>query len=177
MSAWKLLPLWLYDHSTHFCNVVCAAVANGGGADNWVTRDPTCQTQRAACSVRLGGAFSYTIRTAANRSYRLRFTFSEVWWTAAGQRVFDVMVNGAAMLTNVDPYALAGAKFTPVVREVTLTATSNTMVVSLQPRADNAALAALEVSHHLHTGHCMKQSPELAAAMWLRAANLLAKAT
>lgn len=122
-----------------------AAVANGGAADNWVTKDPACSTQKAACSVRFGGAFSYTIRTAAGRSYRLRFTFSEVWWEAAGQRVFDVMVDGAAVLTNVDPFALAGAKFTPVVREVTLAATGPTMVVSLQARADNAALAALEV--------------------------------
>lgn len=123
-----------------------AAVATGGGADDWTARDPACATQRAACSVRFGGAFSYTIRTVAGRSYRLRLTFAEVWWEAAGQRVFDVLVNGAVVLPGVDPYALVGAKFTPVVREVTLTATGANLVVSLQARADNAALAALEVS-------------------------------
>ena len=123
-----------------------AAVATGGGADDWTARDPACATQRAACSVRFGGAFSYTVRTVAGRSYRLRLTFTEVWWAAAGQRVFDVLVNGAVVLTGVDPYALAGAKFTPVVREVTLTAAGANLVVSLQARADNAALAALEVS-------------------------------
>lgn len=73
-------------------------------------------------------------------------TSPQVWWAAANQRLFDVSVNGAVVLANVDPYALAGAKFTAVMREVTLTATSNTLVVSLQGKVDNAALAALEVS-------------------------------
>lgn len=122
------------------------AVAAGGGADNWVLRDPLCQTQRAACSVRFGGAFSFTIPTAAGRSYRLRFTFSEVWWNAAGLRLFDVLVDGATVLAGVDPFDLAGGKFSPVVREVTHTAAGADMVVSLQSRVDNAALSSLEVS-------------------------------
>jgi hypothetical protein len=125
--------------------VTAGAVAAGGGVDNWVGRDPACQSQRAACSIRYGGAFSYTIMTAAGRSYRLRFTFSEVWWAATGQRLFDVSVNGVTVLAGVDPYALAGAKFTPVVREVTLTAAGANMVVSLQARTDTAAVASLEV--------------------------------
>jgi len=125
--------------------VFSAAVATGGAVDNWVGNDAACQSQRAACSIRYGGAFSYSINTAAGRSYRLRFTFSEVWWTAAGQRLFDVMVDGATVLAGIDPFALAGAKFTPVVREVTLTAVGANMVVSFQARQDNAALAALEV--------------------------------
>jgi hypothetical protein len=72
-------------------------------------------------------------------------SLSQVWWTAANQRLFDVSVNSAVVLANVDPFALAGAKFTPVMREVTVTATGNTLVVSLQSKVDNAALAALEV--------------------------------
>lgn len=126
-----------------FCTAV--AVATGGGIDNWVGRDPACQSQRAACSIRYGGAFSYTITTAPGRSYRLRFTFSEVWWAAAGQRLFDVLVNGVTVLAGVDPYELAGARFTPVVREVTLTAAGANMVISLQGRMDTAAISSLEV--------------------------------
>jgi hypothetical protein len=79
-------------------------------------------------------------------------TVLQVWWNAANQRLFDVSVNGAVVLPNVDPYALAGAKFTAVIREVTRTATGTTMVVSLQAKMDNAALAALEVSRHYK--HC-----------------------
>lgn len=125
--------------------IACAAVAAGGGVDNWVGRDPACTTQRAACSIRFGGLFSYTIRTVAGRSYRLHLTFSEVWWTQVGQRSLDVLVDGAVVLTGVDPFALAGAKFTAVVRELDRTATGANMVVSLQARVDNAALASLEV--------------------------------
>jgi hypothetical protein len=72
-----------------------------------------------------------------------------------------VLVNGAAVLTNVDPYAFAGAKFTPVVREVTVTATGPTMVVSMRTRLDNAALAALEVS----ASHMCKQKSHKKAAL------------
>lgn len=56
-----------------------------------------------------------------------------------------MLVDGAVVLTGVDPYALAGGKFTAVVRELTRTAAGANMVVSLQARVDNAALASLEV--------------------------------
>jgi hypothetical protein len=105
--------------------------------------------------VRFGGAFSYSLRTVAGRSYTLRFTFAEVWWAAAGQRVFSVLVDGATVLPNIDPYALAGAKFVPVVLEVTVTAAGATTVVSLQARADNAALAALVVRAHATLTHAL----------------------
>lgn len=58
--------------------LLSAAVAAGGAVDDWVGRDPACGNQRAACSIRFGGALSYTIQTVVGRSYRLRLTFSEV---------------------------------------------------------------------------------------------------
>jgi hypothetical protein len=114
-------------------------------ADDWTGRDPACQSQRAACSVRFGGAFSYSVQVTPGRSFLLRLTFAEVFWAAAGQRLFGVSVDGVTVLANVDPFAFAGAKFTPAVRLVTVTASGPAMVISLQAQADNAALAALEV--------------------------------
>lgn len=144
MSVEDVCKLLLIDHDAD-----AAAVATGGAVDNWVGRDAACQSQRTACSIRFGGAFSYTINTVAGRSYVVRFTFAEVWWAAAGQRQFNVLVDGFTVLSAVDPFALAGgAKFVPVVRQLTKIAAGSTMVINLQARVDNAALAALEVSLH-----------------------------
>jgi hypothetical protein len=79
-------------------------------------------------------------------SYTLRFAFSEVWWTTAGSRRFDVLVGGARVLTGVDAFEAANAKFVGITREVNVTAASSSLAVSLVPTADNAITAALEVS-------------------------------
>jgi hypothetical protein len=47
------------------------------------------------------GDFSYTI-PIANGSYVLRLRFAEIAYSAKGQRVFTVKVNGSAVLTNFD---------------------------------------------------------------------------
>jgi hypothetical protein len=97
--------------------------------------------------VRFGGSFSYSIPTTPGHTYALRFTFSEVWWTADGSRALDVRVNGVTVLAGVDPFALAGARFTPGVRNATVVAGAGAgMTVSFATIRDNAILAALEVS-------------------------------
>jgi hypothetical protein len=87
------------------------------------------------------------VPTTPGHTYTLRFTFSEVWWTAAGSRVLDVRVNGATVLAGADPFAIAGARFTPGVQEVTVVAGAGAgMTVSFVTVIDNATLSALEVS-------------------------------
>jgi hypothetical protein len=96
--------------------------------------------------VRYGGAFSYTIATTPGNHYTVRLTFAEVYWTAPGQRLMDVLVNGALQLAGVDPFALAGGQFVPVTREFNVTATGASFVLGFQARTDSAAVAAVEVS-------------------------------
>ena len=43
-------------------------------------------------------------------SYQVTLKFAETYWTAAGKRVFNVLVNGTTVLTNFDIYAAAGAQ-------------------------------------------------------------------
>jgi hypothetical protein len=96
--------------------------------------------------VRVGGSFSYSVPTTPGHTYLLRFTFVEVWWTTAARRLFDVRVNGVAVLTAVDPFGLAMAQFTPAMQEVTMTAAAGSgMTVSFAATRDNAILAAMEV--------------------------------
>ena len=64
----------------------------------------------------------YRVPMPAGR-YRLRLHFAEIWWNApgggsggAGQRLFDVVVEGYRVMDNYDIYADVGAA-TPVVKE------------------------------------------------------------
>jgi beta-glucanase (GH16 family) len=53
----------------------------------------------------------------ARATYTVRMHFAETYWTAAGQRVFNVDVNGKHALTNFDPFAAAGAQNKASVRD------------------------------------------------------------
>jgi len=65
------------------------------------TSDPTLyQNQRY-------GNFSYNI-PLANGNYNVTLKFAELYWNAAGKRVFDVSMQGTQVINNLDVYALVG---------------------------------------------------------------------
>ncbi len=69
--------------------------------------------------------FSYTFtKLTAGASYTVRLHFAEIFWTAAGQRKFNVAINGTPVLTNFDIIAAAGAANKAIVQQFTATATS-----------------------------------------------------
>jgi uncharacterized repeat protein (TIGR02543 family) len=74
------------------------------------------------------GAMTYTI---PNRSGAQTVTlyFAETYVTAAGQRVFNVSINGAAVLSNFDIYASAGGQNRAIARPFTTTANASGQVV------------------------------------------------
>jgi hypothetical protein len=75
-------------------------------------------------SVRYGN-FSYVLPgLAPGASYTVRLHFAEVFYTAAGQRIFNVQINGSQVLTNFDIVAAAGAANKAVVKPFTVTADS-----------------------------------------------------
>src|SRR5512140_665289 len=54
------------------------------------------------------GNFSYTIpNLTAGANYTVRLHFAEIFWNSAGQRVFNVSINGTPVLSNVDIFAAA----------------------------------------------------------------------
>jgi fibronectin type 3 domain-containing protein len=58
------------------------------------------------------GASTYTLPGfAAGSSHTVRLHFAEYFHTAAGQRKFNVLINGTQVLTNFDIFATAGAEF------------------------------------------------------------------
>ena len=76
------------------------------------------------------GTVTYTIpNLTAGASYTVRLHFAELYFTTAGDRAFDVAINGAAVLTNFDIYKTAGAQYTAVVENFTATANISGQIV------------------------------------------------
>ncbi len=72
---------------------------------------------------RLGYSFAYSLTgLTPSAAYTLRLHFADPSSTAAGQRQFDVTVNGTAALTNFDIFAAAGGPDQAVVESLPVTA-------------------------------------------------------
>jgi hypothetical protein len=54
-----------------------------------------------------GGSFAYSI-PVTNGTYQVTLKFAETTWTARGRRVFDVYVEGARVVRQLDLFAVAG---------------------------------------------------------------------
>jgi fibronectin type 3 domain-containing protein len=127
-----------------------AAVSNSGGGDNSFVADedfigggtysatntisiPASVTTAAPAAVYQSarqGASTYTIPgLTAGTSYTVRLHFAELYFSAAGDREFDVAINGTTVLTNFDIYATAKANFTAVVEQFAATANSSGQIV------------------------------------------------
>jgi trimeric autotransporter adhesin len=81
-------------------------------------------------------------------SYNVRMHFAESAWTAAGQRQFNVLIDGEQVLTNFDIFATAGAQNT-VITETFNTIADHNGVIYLQlavGAADQPEIRALDVT-------------------------------
>lgn len=74
----------------------------------------------------------YTFNGLASGAYQVTLFFAECFWTAVGQRVFNVQINSVTAFTNVDIFAAVGKNVA-----YTLTAPANvatdTMTISFIP--------------------------------------------
>lgn len=93
------------------------------------------------------GNFSYAIPgLTANASYTVRLHFAEMYWTAAGKRIFNVSLNGSQVLTNFDIFATAGGAAIAVVEQFNATAsTTGTISIQFISVVDNAQVNGIEV--------------------------------
>ncbi len=95
---------------------------------------------------RYGNPFSYTFNVPAG-SYQVTLKFAETYWTAAGQRVFNVAINGSTVLTNFDIFATAGGANIAVDKVFSNISPSNgTITINFGPvSADNAVIQAIQI--------------------------------
>jgi hypothetical protein len=105
------------------------------------------QSARVTAAIGAGTTFSYTIPGfAAGSSHTVRLHFAETFWTAAGQRVFNVSSNGTQVLTNFDIFAAAGAMNKAVIQQFTTTANgSGQITLVFTSVTDKALISGIEI--------------------------------
>jgi Malectin domain/Polysaccharide lyase len=101
------------------------------------TDDRLYQTERF-------GDFSYNI-PVANGDYLVTLKFAEIYWTEVGRRVFNVSMEGKAVLSHLDLVAKVGPKAR---YDVTLpvTVTGGFLTVGFQSVVDNATISGIKVA-------------------------------
>jgi arabinoxylan arabinofuranohydrolase len=95
---------------------------------------------------RYGNPFTYSFNVPAG-SYQVSLKFAETYFTAAGQRIFNLSINGTQVLTNFDIYASAGAAGKALDRVFNNIAPSNG-VITIQfgtASVDNAKVDAIQI--------------------------------
>ena len=81
------------------------------------------------------------------RSYTVRLDFAELYWNAAGDRLFNVSINGQQVLTNFDIFATAGGKDIAIAESFTATANSSgQIVIDFTHVKDNAKVSGIEIT-------------------------------
>jgi Malectin domain/Putative Ig domain len=93
------------------------------------------------------GNFTYTIPgLTAGASYTVRLHFAEEYWTTAGSRIFNVVINGTQVLTDFDIFATGGGEYIAVIEPFTATASSTgTITIQFVTVKDNAQVNGIEV--------------------------------
>ncbi|XWK76267.1 malectin domain-containing carbohydrate-binding protein (plasmid) [Tunturiibacter lichenicola] len=101
------------------------------------------------------GPMTYTIPGfAAGGKYVVELHFAETFWTAPGQRQFNVLINGVQVLKNYDIYASAGGEFIATVQSFSVTA-DNTGSITIQfvpGAADQPQINGIEIGTGSTTG-------------------------
>ena len=96
------------------------------------------------------GAFAYRIPVPGGR-YRVTLQFQEPVVEAAGEREFDVLVNGNTVLKRFDIFASAGGKRRAVDRSFEAMSGADGMVIEFRPVKGSALVSALSITsldHH-----------------------------
>lgn len=94
------------------------------------------------------GVMTYTIpNLTAGKQYSVKLLFAEEYYSAVGQRVFNVAINGASVLSNFDIRATAGASNTAVEKAFTATANSSgQIVIAFSAITDLPAINGIQVT-------------------------------
>jgi beta-glucanase (GH16 family) len=93
------------------------------------------------------GPMTYTFGgLTTGASYKVRLHWAEIYWNAAGQREFNVSINGTQVLTNFDIFAASGGMNIAIIREYTVTPVNNQIViVYTNGAADQAKIDGTEI--------------------------------
>ena len=114
----------------------------GGFVANTVTG--ICASAQSLYQRERFGSFSYQFDCPIG-VYETTLLESETYWSAVGQRVFNVSIQGNQVLTNFDIFAAAGGKNLPVTRVFTNTVNNGQLQIVFSPVVDNARASGIQV--------------------------------
>jgi hypothetical protein len=113
------------------------------------------------------GTFRYTISgLIAGSLYTVRLHFAEDYWNSAGQRIFNVAINGAQVLSNFDIFAATGAQYKAIVEQFSVKAdTSGQITIAYTPSSgspdQNAKSSGIEIIPVAFTGRLQAQPEDV----------------
>jgi hypothetical protein len=124
-------------------NYVADRFASGGSLHSvtdsidGTTDDGLYQTERY-------GNFTYQI-PVSNASYDVSLHFAEIFWSASGQRSFNVTLEGQQMLSNVDLFDLAGQFVAYNSNIENILVTDGSLTVEVETIIDAGTLAGISI--------------------------------
>ena len=128
---------WVADQ--YFTGGIVGATSTAIGN---TTQDALYQTERF-------GNFQYRIPVTTAGTYAVDLHFTEIWWTSAGRRVFNVNVeNGQFVRNNLDVFQAYGTFNAGVIRADNINVTDGFIDISFVTVADNATIAGIAVSRY-----------------------------
>lgn len=120
-----------------------AAYASGGGTYMAAGTAIANTTDDALYQSERYGNFSYAL-PVANGRYDVTLQFAEIYWQAAGQRQFDVLLEGQEAVSNLDVFGQVGRNSAYDLTR-TVAVTDGQLNIQLRTDVDNAKLSALVV--------------------------------
>ncbi len=119
---------------------------------------------------RYGNFYLHMPRRDRRRELHRRLDFAAQYWTTAGSRTFNVLINGTQVLTNFDIFATAGGEFKAVAESFTATASSaGAITIQFVTVKDNAQVNGIEITRPVRRADqalasaCARASPAVAA--------------
>jgi hypothetical protein len=82
---------------------------------------------------------------APNGTYTVTLKFAETYFTSAGQRVFNIVLNGQQVAANFDIAAAAGGSNTAIDLSYPVNVTNGQILIQLTPVVQNPEINALEI--------------------------------
>ena len=127
---------WVADtgYSGGTAKSTTSAIANATNAPQ-----ATYQTRRYAPTL------TYNFPAVLDGTYTIRLHFAELYYGAAGRRIFNVAIEGSTRLTNFDIYQAAGGKNRAVVRTFENVAVSGGLQIQGVASVDGAQFNGIEI--------------------------------
>jgi GH35 family endo-1,4-beta-xylanase len=89
---------------------------------------------------RFGKELYYKLPVDSGNAYKLTLKFAEIYFTSAGNRIFDVYINNVKKLDNFDIYAAGGAAFTALDTTFEMVSDDSVINITLIALKDNAKI-------------------------------------